>query len=123
MAYSLKDICDQIGAALSQKIDHSNPDEILGKMNELTSLLGSSSEAVSVAEGKYNQKLMELAEDTQFAKLTATDKKMVFGGRAKLEIYYVTLTERQNAALTHGIDGLRSMLSYIKSEMQNLPQN
>jgi hypothetical protein len=63
---------------------------------------------------------MKLTEDNQWARLTATDKKMVFAGRAKDEIYYVTLTERQNKALTHSIDGLRSMLSYLKSEVNNL---
>jgi hypothetical protein len=117
---SLKVICDQIGTAIALDIDKDNPSEIIGKINELTCLLSTSSHAVAVAEMVYSEKLMNLTEDNRWTKLTATDKKMVFAGRAKDEIYYVTLTERQNKALTHSIDGLRSMLSYLKSEVNNL---
>lgn len=117
---NLKNICQQIGAAISLEIDKSNPDEILGKLNSLTSLLGTSSHAVALAESLYAEKLMQLTEDNMWSKLTATDKRMVFAGRAKTEAYYVTLTERQNRALTHGIDALRSMISYLKAEWSNI---
>ena len=116
-------ICDQIGEALALPIDQSNPDEILGKLNSLTGLLPTSSHAVAVAEFIYGEKLMQLTLDNQYSKLSATDKKMIFAGRAKNEIYYVTLTERQNKSITHSIDALRSMISFLKSEMEHLPQN
>ena len=117
---NLKKICQQIGEALALSIDQTNPDEILGKLNSLSSLLATSSHAVALAEMIYSERLMQLTEETQYAKLSATDKKMIFAGRAKHEIYYVTLTERQNKSLTHGIDALRSMISYLKSEVNNL---
>lgn len=112
---NLKDICSQIGKAIALEVDRSNPDEIMGKLGALTSLLATSSHAVALAE-----KLMQLTEANTWAGLSATDKKMIFAGRAKSEIYYVTLTERQNRALTHGIEALRSMISYLKSELNNL---
>lgn len=120
---ALLEICMQIGEALALRIDESNPAEILGKMNELTNLLATSSHAVALAEMIYGEKLMKLTEDAQYLKLSATDKKMIFAGRAKNEIYYVTLTERQNKSITHSIDALRSMISFLKSELQNLPTN
>lgn len=110
----------QIGKAIALSIDQSNPEEILGKLNSLTSLLATSSHAVALSEMMYSQKLQELTEDNKWSKLSATDKKMIFAGRAKDEIYYVTLCERQNKGLTHSIDGLRSMISYLKSEVQNI---
>lgn len=116
-------ICDQIGGALALEIDNYNPAEILGKLNELTNLLSTSSHAVALAEMIYGEKLMQLTQDNQYSKLSATDKKMIFAGRAKNEIYYVTLTERQNKSITHSIDALRSMISYLKSELTNLPTN
>ena len=115
----LKSITDFIGKALAEEFDRNNPDEVTGKIQELSALLGTSSEAYALAEMVYNQKIAELAESTQFAKLSATDKKMVFAGRAKSEIYYLTLTERQNKALCHAIEGLRSIISYIKQDMFN----
>jgi len=120
---NLESICDQIGNALSLEIDNSNPAEILGKLNELTNLLSTSSHAVALAEMIYSEKLMQLTENSQYVKLSATDKKMIFAGKAKKEIYYVTLTERQNKSITHSIDALRSMISFLKQEMQNLPTN
>lgn len=116
----LKEISSQIGKAIALSIDKDNPQEVLGKLNELTALLASSSHCVALAESIYSEKLMQLTEAGTWAGLTATDKKMIFAGRAKTEIYYVTLSERQNRALTHSIDALRSMISYLKSEMSNL---
>lgn len=117
---NLRDICKQIGEAISLDVARDNPDEIMGKLGCLTNLLATSSHAVALAEMVYGQKLMELTESAQFKELTATEKKMIFAGKAKNEIYYVTLTERQNAALVHGIDALRSTLSFLKTEMSNL---
>jgi len=120
---NLVKICDKIGTALAMEIDHSNPAEILGKLNELTNLLPTSSHAVALSEMIYAGKLSELINSTQYAGYSATDKKMVFGGRAKTEIYYVKLADRQNASLVHAIEALRSMLSYIKAELQHIPTN
>jgi len=116
-------ICDQIGNALALPIDQSNPAEILGKLNDLTNLLSTSSHAVALSQQIYANKIMTLTEDSQYLKLSATDKKNIFAGRAKQEGYYVDLCERQSRSISHAIDALRSMLSYLKSEMQYLPTN
>lgn len=120
---SLKEISTLIGKEIALKIDQDNPSEIMGKLNCLTNLLATSSHAVALSEALYSEKLMQLTEANTWVGLSATDKKMVFAGRAKQEIYYVTLCERQNRALTHCIDALRSMISYLKSELNNLPNN
>ena len=119
----LKDITQVIGKALEEKIDQENPQEVAGKMEELTVLLSNSCHAVALAEMTYADKIGSLVESSAFSSLSATDKKMVFAGRAKNEVYYVTLTERQNRALTHKIEALRSMLSYIKSEQAITQRN
>lgn len=114
----LKAICSQIGKCISQKIDENNPSELKGKIDELSTLLSLSAHAVALSEKVYNLRVTEL-----FGELdgyTSTDKKMLIQGRASDEIYYLTLCERQNKALVHRIDGLRSILSYIKTELERL---
>lgn len=122
-AENLKMICDQITSALSEQVDRANPDELTGKLQVLSSLLGTSAQSIATSERLYSIKLMELVEDTQWAKMTATDKKYLFAGKSSKEAELVTLCERLNKAIVHSIDSLRSILSFIKSEMQNLPNN
>jgi len=115
----LKEITTHIGKCLSEQFDKDNPDEVIGKIQEFSALLGLSSESYALAEMVYNEKILELSESSQYAKLNATDKKMIFAGRAKQEIYYLTLTERQNKSLTHSLDALRSIISFIKQDKLN----
>lgn len=118
MLVDLKTYSTQIGKAIGQKIDENNPEEIKGKIEELSSLLALSSHAVALSEKVYNLKVLYLMDELEG--YSATEKKMMIQGRASEEIYYLTLSERQNKALTHKIDGLRSILSYIKEELNKL---
>jgi|SRR5690554_5151771 len=120
MLQDVKQFCTQIGKALSQSISFDNPDEVSGKLEEITALLALSSHCVALSEKVYNLKILELSESDEYKDRSATDKKMIFGGLASEEIYYMTLSERQNKGLTHRADSLRSILSYMKSEHQNL---
>lgn len=110
----------QIGKALSENICKDAPDQVMGKMGELNTLLATSSHAVALSELIYSQKILDLMETAKYGNLNATEKKMIFAGLAKDEIYYMTLCERQNRALVHAIDSWRSILSFLKTEMGNL---
>lgn len=120
MIEKLKEYSIQIGKALSQSVDSNNPAEILGKIEELSTLLALSAHAVALSEKVYNERICELVGEYENSHLSATEKKLIFQGRAKEEIYYLTLSERQNKALVHKIDGLRSVLSYLKTELEKL---
>lgn len=115
----IKQMTDQIGKALAEEYDRTNPDEVSGKIQEFSALLALSSEAYALAEMVYSQKLMEIVEQYQTSMLSATDKKYILAGKAKEEARYVTLTERYNKALTHSLDGLRSILSALKTDLLN----
>lgn len=119
----LEDICNQIGATLALQASKDNPDDLMGKLTELTNLLGSSAHSISIAEEMYNEKLMQLVLDNKYTKLGATEKKMLFAGLAKKEISYVTLSTELNRSLMKAIESMRSLLSYLKAEMNNLPTN
>jgi hypothetical protein len=116
----LEELTDQISAAISQEIDQTNPEEVSGKLNELSALQSTASHCMALAESTRDQKIMELAQDLQHSKLSATDKKYIILGRAKDESYYYTLSERLTRSLSHRLDALRSILSFIKAEMEHL---
>ncbi|GGH24830.1 hypothetical protein FAZ19_16145 [Sphingobacterium alkalisoli] len=114
----LKEISEMIGNAIEQEIDRDNPDELTGKLMELCALQGNASHAYALAEQLYNVKISELVQKPEHAKLSATDKKMLFAGLAKEEIYYLSLNERYIRNLSHSIEALRSALSWKKAEME-----
>lgn len=116
----LKQLTDQIGNAISQDIDQTNGDEVVGKLNELSALQSTASHCMALAEATKDQKMMELALDQQYSAMSATDKKYVFFGKAKKETYYHTLSERLIRSLSHRLDALRSILSFMKAEMEHI---
>ncbi|WP_437918557.1 hypothetical protein [Sphingobacterium sp. LRF_L2] len=117
-ASHLQEISEQIGRAIEQEIDRDNPDEVTGKLMELCALQATATYANALAEQLYNQKLSELVQKPEHAKLSATDKKMLFAGLASQEIYYMTLNERYIRNLSHSIEALRSVLSWKKVEFE-----
>jgi vacuolar-type H+-ATPase subunit B/Vma2 len=116
----LEELTDVISKAISEEIDSTNPAEVSGKLNELSALQSTASHCMALAESTRDQKMMELAHDLQHSKLSATDKKYIILGRAKDETYYLTFCERLTRSLSHRLDALRSILSFMKSEMEHL---
>lgn len=124
MSAELRQRVDEINAQIVTLIkstaDKSDPDGLAGKISELASLIPSSAHAVAVSEMLYNQRIGELMEAEQYSRMSATDKKLIFQGKASKEIALMTYSERLNKGITHAIDGYRSILSFVKSEMENL---
>jgi vacuolar-type H+-ATPase subunit B/Vma2 len=117
---TLEELTNQIGEAISQDIDSTNAAEVSGKLNELSALQSNASHCMALAESTRDQKIMDLAIELQYSKLSATDKKYIILGKAKDESYYYTLSERLTRSLSHRLDALRSILSFIKAEMEHL---
>ena len=115
----LKKLTDEISRCLSLKVDRDNGDEISGILQEFILIQDKASEAMALASMVYAEKMAELYEDEKYSKLSATDKKIVCQGRAFIEIYFVTLTERLSRSISHGIDGYRSILSDLKEQRRN----
>ena len=113
-------INEQIVKILTQTADKSDPDGLAGKISELASLIPSSAQALAISEMIYNERIGELIASEQYAKMSATDKKMIFQGKAAKEIALMTYTERLNKGISHGIDSYRSVLSYVKTELEQL---
>lgn len=124
MALDLRPQIDTINSmivdCLKLSADKSDPDGLAGKISELAALIPSSALALAMAEQMYNEKIGALMESEQFSKLNTTDKKMIFQGKASKEIALMTYTERLNKGIVHAIDANRSILSFVKSELENL---
>lgn len=94
------------------------PDAVLEKLNKLSNVLGLSSQCVADSEMIYNEKIGELVLAKEYSKLTATDKKLLFQSLASQEIHLLNYSVQLNKDLHYSIEACRSMLSYIKSEME-----
>lgn len=118
MKEQIKRLCKMIGDAIEESIDRDNPEELTGKLMELSALQSNATYAYALAEQEYNAKIAELAQKDEYKRLTATDKKMIFAGLAKEEIYLLTTCERHIKNLSYSIEALRSALSWKKTELE-----
>lgn len=116
----LESSLDTIQSFLDQPVEISEPSGILEKLQKLTNLMGLSAECYAWSEKFYNEKLGELVMAKEYAKMGATEKKMLFASLASNEILMHSRAERLNKGLAHSCDGLRSMLSYLKTEMNQI---
>lgn len=94
------------------------PQMILEKLNKLSNVLGLSSQCVADSEMLYNEKIGELVLAKEYKNLTATDKKLLFQSLAANEIHLLNYSAQLNKDLHYSIEACRSMLSYLKSEME-----
>lgn len=95
------------------------PDLVLDKLNKLSNVLGLSSQCIADSEKIYNEKIGELVLAKEYKSLSATDKKLLFQSLASEEIHILNYSAQLNKDLHYCIEACRSMLSYIKAEMEN----
>lgn len=107
----------QIGNALSEVFDRDNPDEVLGKLQELASLQSTASYCLAVAKELNNRKVATLLVSGLYNKYSATDRKLIFLELAHQEVFFLNLIERYVANISHSIESLRSILSFKKHEL------
>lgn len=116
---TIKKFTDEISKTLSLKVDRENGDEVSGILQEFILIQDTAASAMALANMTLADKVALEYQNTQYAHLSATDKKAVINGRASKELYYVMLTERLSRSISHGIDGYRSILSDLKEQRKN----
>jgi hypothetical protein len=107
-----------IREAMDSVVNIAVPDLVLEKLNKLSSVLGTSSQCVADSEKIYNDKIGELILAKEYKSLGATDKKLLFQSLASEEIHLLNYSSQLNKDLHYAIESCRSMLSFIKSEME-----
>jgi len=116
----LKSWLAEIKEAMDVRVGIDEPNGILEKLNNLSSLLSLNAQCVALSEKFYNEKLGELCLAKEYKSMQATEKKMLFASLASEEIYVMQLAEKQSKDVHYCLESLRSMLSYLKTELVNI---
>jgi hypothetical protein len=109
-------IVDQLTLAVSKE----DLDGLAGYLVDLSNLLPNGALSVSTSEMIYNLKIGELVESQAYSGLSATDKKMVFQGKAAKEIALMTYSDNLNKSLSKRIEAIRSIMSLAKVELEQI---
>lgn len=110
--------CAIIRKALDEQIDPTNPQEVIGKLNELSNLLGLSAHTTGLAEQDLNQAQYQALQKIEDRK--QTEQKIILNNACKYEVYFLNYSERLNKELHYKIESLRSILSYAKEELNKI---
>jgi hypothetical protein len=109
----LKTFTTQTADALEMPVDPNDPADIIGKINLLTMLLGASCQAVALAQRIFDRKMLDLMTERKYAAFPPYEKKLTFDGFARVESFYVKLTESQNSAIKYVLHNLDVMLQAL----------
>lgn len=119
---------DQADRLLEITLNGDNPEEVIDRMAHIITLFPSSSNAVASAkwwrEHQYKIEYKQVYE--RYVRAEQPDHSRTFVSASILKDYInarvgewtsiVSRAERQNAAITHSLDALRSILSSLKEE-------
>jgi hypothetical protein len=108
---------EEIETEMKKKVSIDVPTDVLEKLGNLSEMLATNSQCVAWSEKIYNLKLGKLITAEAYKGMAMTDKKILFASLAAEEIRCMTLAEVQSKDLHYEIEALRSMLSYLKAEM------
>lgn len=114
----VKNASINLGKILAIDIPKESPSDVMDHISTLASLLATSSYMVAVSEKYYKLKVADLLMDPKYSSYPSMEKKMIAEGKAASELELMRLCERQNKAITHKIDGLRSIISYMKEDQK-----
>lgn len=106
----------QIRDEIAIEVDPTNFPEIQEKIQRLTVMSGTAAQAMSVAKKILLQRQQELINS--LPKITPLLQNKWLQGQLFHEESQLTYCDRLTASISHSIDGLRSILSFAKAEME-----
>jgi hypothetical protein len=116
MNASIQADLDCIVQAMNQPVNKDVPDMVAEKLNNLTVLLALSSKTIADSERRYNEALTAYIHGNKGMNITTI--KLMFSGDNSDVCYQCTYANQLNKDLHYAIEALRSLLSYLKAEMQ-----
>lgn len=115
---TMNDTANAIKLALEVETDIHNPVEMMEKIKELSLLTASAAALQANAKKKVLEKECELLKEYQKTSIAPSILMRLITAECSEEVAWLTYAERLNAGMTHALDGLRSSLSFLKSEME-----
>lgn len=93
------------------------PQRLIQRLNELAAILGTSAQLVASYQFHVDSNRFIAVQEAKKAGYTGNMAKDYIEGRCAEIRAEMRLSERQNAAITHSIESVRSILSFTKQEM------
>lgn len=119
----LQDKADRMNAYLQDKASD-EPNDLIDRINNLSILISQSGEYLAAAnyykDTLINSEIMKIMREGMVDRLSATALNKLVNALAKEENYLCMQFDRINSAAVHQLDGLRSILSYRKTEFSTL---
>lgn len=114
----VKQITDEVGKYLSKPYNQFDGNEVSTKLTDAVVCLGKLAWAMAQAEKECAVRIGELAE--KHGSENATKAKMLISAEMADDEYYLNLAKAQDKQVHYTIEALRTQISYIKNEMNNL---
>lgn len=115
----IKAMAKQIADALGEQVDRSNPDEVAGKIDELRQLTANAASIKANAKKQLLKKELEVLEQYKGSKIQASILMRTISAECFEEEGWYVYCDRLNAGISHALDGMRSILSWMKTELEN----
>lgn len=97
-----------------------NGHELIERISMLNIYLARSGKLLAQAEYLQNSKTEFILSSSGVKDFSPSIQKEFIKGACKNESYLFTCLSRLNSCIMHQIESIRSQLSYLKSEMENL---
>lgn len=111
--------CKGIKAELESEVQTLSIEQVMNKLNNLTSLSGLSAELVAETKQLILHRQKPAILLAQKTGVSASMQKAFVESECAEEMMLYTYAERLNAAITHSLDALRTIVSMRKSELEN----
>lgn len=115
--YGIASQIEAISALIHSEVDTMDIPAIMEKINQLTMYTANAAQLLADAKKNLLNKQLALISSGMPNLSPSIQAKWLQGSLAQEESL-VTHCERLNAAITNSIEGLRSILSYAKTEME-----
>jgi hypothetical protein len=111
--------CATIKAELEREIETSQTESVMDKLNNLTALSGLSAELVAQSKLLILERQKPALINAQKANMAASMQRSFVESECAEEVMLYTYADRLNAAITHSLDALRSIISMRKTELEH----
>lgn len=115
----LRDNCKAIKKELDFPVNHGDIVSVQDKLIRLTCIASLSAECMATAKKELLVAQLDAIKSSNDLKLTPTIQSKLVDGMCSNQHEMYVLCDRQNAAITHTQDSLRSIISLYKTELQN----
>jgi hypothetical protein len=113
-----KDKIKAIRDVIDLNVDMTDLEGMQGKVLMLTQIIGLSSEVKARALKNFNTAKLIAYAQHKADKLTPNVLKIVIEGETAEESSMLEMADRLNAGIVHALDGLRTIISLKKTEME-----